>query len=243
MLFAGFNVSEGQPDPVRHRRGGRAGESGGLADRLRGRLLRPARAPGPESPDPHQPAPPRCGGPVVRAPRTGHGLLHEDAADHPDLHLAPGRSRSDATRQVRRLHPGRVHPLGAWPGDHREGGRRPLGSVEGLPPLPRLRGDRRDRDRDRVPARTPAPRERQVGDDAAGAELPARRAHPDAGRRSSASYRGRPSSCPCPARRTCHSCPGWQAGAWTTSTRSRERASRWRSTRGRLRRSSSASDA
>ena len=44
MLFAGFNVSTGRHDPVRGRRRGRAGNVVGSLDRLRGRLLRPARA-------------------------------------------------------------------------------------------------------------------------------------------------------------------------------------------------------
>ena len=55
MLFAGFNVSEGNLTLFGDRRGGRAGQPGRLADRLRGRLLRPARAARAKPAHPHQP--------------------------------------------------------------------------------------------------------------------------------------------------------------------------------------------
>ena len=43
------------------------------------------------------------------------------------------------------LHRRRLHSLGAGAGDHRPGGRRPAGRTGGIPPLPRLRRGRRDR--------------------------------------------------------------------------------------------------
>ena len=45
---------------------------------------------------PHQEVPPRVGGPLVRAPRRRHRLLHPHAADHPHVHLAARGRGADA---------------------------------------------------------------------------------------------------------------------------------------------------
>src|SRR6185312_17368641 len=108
--------------------------------RLRGRLLRAPRPAGKEQADPHQPQAPQMGRRLVRALRLLDGLLLADAADHPHLHLAPGRGGEDAVLALHHLHPARLHPLGAGAGDRRRKGRRQLGGLAPQTRLPRLRG-------------------------------------------------------------------------------------------------------
>ena len=89
MLFAGFNVAEGEYSlfVVVARR--RRGERRRLLDRLRGRLLRPRRpAREARAQGLHQAAPPALGRRLVRALRRRDGVLLAHAADRPHVHLA-----------------------------------------------------------------------------------------------------------------------------------------------------------
>ena len=84
MLFAGFNVADGDTDPVRDRRRRRARQPGRLLDRLRGRLLRPHRAARAEPAHPHQP------------PSTSNGPTTGSSATATRPSSSPGCCRSSA---------------------------------------------------------------------------------------------------------------------------------------------------
>ena len=100
---------------------------------------------------------------LVPAPRRRDRLLHPDAADHPHLHLASGRGRADAVLALHRLHARRLRPLGADARHHRPRGRRPLGGVARLPALRRLPGPGGDRRGADLPADPPQTRRRRAG--------------------------------------------------------------------------------
>ena len=68
-------------------------------------------------------------------------------ADHPHLHLAARRRRADAVLALHDPHRARLHPVGVHARLHRQAGRRPLGELEGQPALHRLRGRRGDHPR------------------------------------------------------------------------------------------------
>ena len=95
---------------------------------------------------------------MVSAARRRDRVLHPDAADHPHLHLAAGGRRAHAVLALHRADPGGLRALGDPARPDRPRGRRQLGGVARPPPLPRLRRDRRDRDRRRLPADSPAAR-------------------------------------------------------------------------------------
>ena len=144
MLFAGFNVSNGEYSLLAATAVGSFGEPRRLLDRVLGRLRRPRR-PAREARQQaaHQEEPPRLGRSLVRAPRRRHRVLRADAADHPNVHLAAGRRGADALPALQPVHACRLHPMGADADVHRQAGRRQLGELEGQPPLRGLRGDRR----------------------------------------------------------------------------------------------------
>ena len=118
------------------------------------------------------------------------------------------------------------HPLGPDAGDHRPGGRRPLGPVEGLPALRRLRGRRRDRDRRSSTCSSGG---------VAGAPSGSRRPRPEPGSRRSALGAVQGPAELLPVSSSAHlSLLPWLAGwRWHELDPSPARASRWRSTPGR----------
>ena len=76
MLFAGFNVADGEYSLIAATLVGDVREPRRLLDRVRGRLLRPRRRPREARPQAaHQAEPPRVGRPLVRAPRRRDRLL------------------------------------------------------------------------------------------------------------------------------------------------------------------------
>ena len=79
------------------------------------------------------------------------------AADHPHVHLAAGGRGADAVLALHRADAGRLHPMGADADVHRQAGRRQLGGLEGQPPLRGLRGRRGDRRRGGLPVRPASP--------------------------------------------------------------------------------------
>ena len=114
MLFAGFNVSDGEYSLLAAVAVGSVGKPGRLLDRLRGRLLRPRRHPR----EARQEAPHQAEPPAQWADRwfERHGdatvLLHADAADHPHVHLASCGRRPDAVLALFGLHPDRLRAVG-----------------------------------------------------------------------------------------------------------------------------------
>ncbi len=144
-----------------------------------------------------KPQAPRVGGPLVRPPWRGHGLLLPHASDHPYLHLASRRHRPHAVLALHGLHRGRLLAMGPGAHVHRQAGRRQLARLEALLQLPRLRHAGRDRGRHRLPrgaAPAPAPPRRSRS---------LRWAHPGGWRSGrpwpSGPSRGPPSCCRCRA--------------------------------------------
>ena len=145
MLFAGFNVSRGEYSLFAATMVGSVREPRRLLDRLLDRLRRARGHPREARQEAaHQEVAPRVGRPLVREARRRHGLLQPDAPDHPHVHLAAGRRRADAVLALHRPHLPRLPAVGPDAHLHRQGGGRPLGGLEGQPPLFRLRrcGDR-----------------------------------------------------------------------------------------------------
>ena len=106
MLFAGFNVSNGEYSLLAATAVGVARQPRRLVDRLLGRPRRARGHPREARQEAaHQEVAPRVGGPLVRAPRRRHRLLHPDAADHPHLHLAAGRRGAHAVLALQRSSP------------------------------------------------------------------------------------------------------------------------------------------
>src|SRR5581483_10878248 len=91
-----------------------------------------------------------------------------DAADREDLHLASRRGRPDALLALHRFDAGRLHTLGTGPRHRRPRGWEQLAQVEGPPPVPRLRGDRRPAGADRLRGDPAAARAGAGGDGRAG---------------------------------------------------------------------------
>ncbi len=105
MLFAGFAVSEGEYSLVAAVAVGIGGQPRGLVDRVRHRLLRArGRAREARQEAPHQEEPPRDGGPLVRASRRRHGVLHPHAPHRPHVHLAARRGGPHALLALQRVH-------------------------------------------------------------------------------------------------------------------------------------------
>ena len=101
----------------------------------------------------------------------------------------------------------RLHPVGVHAHVHRQAGRRQLGELEGHPALRGLRRGRADRGRRRLLLVRGAPlpaRRRQRPPDAAASQRPSR----------SACSRARPSCCRSHPPRTSPRCRGCSAGAW-----------------------------
>jgi hypothetical protein len=113
MLFAGFNVHQGEYPLWAAVAVGSVANLVGLVDRLRGRLLRSSRAAREAREVPaHHALAPRVGRPLVRALRRAGRLLQPDAADHPHLHLTAGRRGADAVLEVQRADARRLPALG-----------------------------------------------------------------------------------------------------------------------------------
>ena len=168
-------------------------------------------------------------------------FFSQDAADHPDLHLAarPGSRgcRSGASRVYTLAG---LHPLGPGAGADRQGASATTGmSGRTICTTSTTRCSPRSWPRSStLIRRRRAPGTRRSGSRrSAEAERATRRHdHAVAGRSPSASSRGRPSCCRSPARPTSSSSPGSPAGTGTTVDPSCARASRSRSTRARRRR-------
>ena len=77
---------------------------------------------------------------LVREVRRRDRVLLAHAADHPHVHLAARGRREDAVLALHDPDRARVHPVGVHARVHRQAGRRPLGELEGQPALHRLRG-------------------------------------------------------------------------------------------------------
>ena len=128
MLFAGFNVSDGEYSLFAAVAvGSIANLVGSWIAYARG-LLRPRRHPREARQEaPHQEEPPRVGRPLVRAPRRRHRLLHPHAPDHPHVHLAARGRRADAVLALQRVHARRLRAVGAHAHLHRQAGRATTG--------------------------------------------------------------------------------------------------------------------